>query len=375
MTAPRAAPIGPARPRTCSRRRPAAAGARQAAAPAAPTTRVVPHAHPWGAGRDLDAPASSGSRRRTAPTIVPPSRALWIPPGVEHAVTVVEDADLLTLYLDHRPAASRAWPRTPPRRRAGGNAGCSRSRACCSRWRSQLDARPDDASNAAVRARRWRARRRIAALLLDELRRAPPVRARHRPAAARSGCGALCEAMLDDPSRHASLEAWAGDAGASARTDRAALPQRARHVLRPLAPAGAARPRGAAGGARACRWRRSPPSSATPARAPSPPWSSARSAARRCASSAPRPEPVGAAIRAGRARRPTIHADAATARPRHRAIRRLALASAGTRAEDRGIDHSSARHERTPPPPRSPASPPCRCRRSPPPARRAAPAG
>ena len=34
--------------------------------------------------------------------IVPPSRALWIPPGVEHAVTVVEDSELLTLYL-HQP--------------------------------------------------------------------------------------------------------------------------------------------------------------------------------------------------------------------------------------------------------------------------------
>ena len=28
----------------------------------------------------------------------------------------------------------------------------------------------------------------------------------------------LCESMLDDPSRHASVEAWAADAGASART-------------------------------------------------------------------------------------------------------------------------------------------------------------
>jgi quercetin dioxygenase-like cupin family protein len=62
-------------------------------------TRVVPHAHPWG----QVAISSTGVVRVTMPhgtTIVPPSRALWIPPGVEHAVTVVEDADLLTLYVD-----------------------------------------------------------------------------------------------------------------------------------------------------------------------------------------------------------------------------------------------------------------------------------
>src|SRR5436305_7845255 len=61
-------------------------------------TRVVPHAHPWG----QVALSATGVIRLTTPNasyIVPPSRAVWIPPGVEHAVTVIEDAELLTLYL------------------------------------------------------------------------------------------------------------------------------------------------------------------------------------------------------------------------------------------------------------------------------------
>ena len=180
----------------------------------AAATRVVPHAHPWG----QIAISSAGVVRMTMPhgtTIVPPSRALWIPPGIEHALTVVEDADLLTLYVD------------PSRRIQGLASGAAEA----ARWRQcrvleasrlllalahELDTRPDDAAVAPdpdCLARE----RRIAALLLDELRRAPQVplgialpgdkRLRR-----------LCEAMLDDPSRHASLDGWAGDAGASART-------------------------------------------------------------------------------------------------------------------------------------------------------------
>ena len=180
----------------------------------AAATRVVPHAHPWG----QIAISSAGVVRMTMPhgtTIVPPSRALWIPPGVEHAVTVVEDAELLTLYVD-------------PGRRIQGLAF---SAAELTRWRQcrvleasrlllalahELDTRPDDAPTAPDRDCLAR-ERRIVALLVDELRRAPQVPL----GVALPGdkrLRRLCEAMLDDPSRHASLEGWAGDAGASART-------------------------------------------------------------------------------------------------------------------------------------------------------------
>jgi AraC-like DNA-binding protein/quercetin dioxygenase-like cupin family protein len=177
-------------------------------------TRVVPHSHPWG----QIAISSTGVVRVTMPhgtTIVPPSRALWIPPGVEHAVTVVEDADLLTLYLD-------------PQGRAGKLAG---SAAEADRWRQcrvleasrlllalalELDARPDDAATPPD-ATALRRERRIAALLIDELRRARTVPLGIAlPAEKR--LRRLCEAVLDDPSRHDTLEAWASEAGASART-------------------------------------------------------------------------------------------------------------------------------------------------------------
>ena len=57
----------------------------------------------------------------------------------------------------------------------------------------------------------------LAALVQDELHRANPVPL---------GVGlpsdkrlrALCEAVLDDPARHATLQGWAGEAGASVRT-------------------------------------------------------------------------------------------------------------------------------------------------------------
>ena len=177
-------------------------------------TRVVPHAHPWG----QVALSSTGVIRVTAPHgsyIVPPSRAVWIPPGVEHAVTVIEDAELLTLYL-HQPR-SRCGP--------------ARSAAEAAGWRQcrvlevsglllalalQLDKTPDARRTAPSRETLAR-ERRLAALVLDELRRAAPVRLGvDLPQEKR--LRRLCEAVIDAPSRHATLAAWAADTGASART-------------------------------------------------------------------------------------------------------------------------------------------------------------
>ena len=73
--------------------RPLRVRARQLAA----DTRIVPHRHDWA----QVAFSATGVLRVSAADhtyIVPPSRAVWIPPGVEHAVTVVEDAELRTLY-------------------------------------------------------------------------------------------------------------------------------------------------------------------------------------------------------------------------------------------------------------------------------------
>lgn len=176
--------------------------------------RVVPHCHPWA----QLAMSSTGVVRLTVEHgtyLVPPSRALWIPPGVEHAVTVVEDADLRTLYLHQ----------------ARGRAGPEVARADEADWRQcrvlevsellralvhEMDIRPDG-EGPPPGAELLQRERRLGALVLDELRRARPVRLGVAlPSDKR--LRALCEAVLEDPTRHAALAGWARDAGASTRT-------------------------------------------------------------------------------------------------------------------------------------------------------------
>jgi AraC-like DNA-binding protein len=177
-------------------------------------TQVVPHRHPWA----QVALSTTGVVRLTVDRgsyIVPPSRALWIPPGVEHAVTAVEDCDLRTLYLYQ------------PRGRCG--PGVTRTDAAA--WRQcrvlevsellralvlEMSVLPDGAGAALGRSQLQR-ERRIGALVQDELRRARPL-ALGVDLPADKRLRALCEAMLDDPARHAGIDAWARDAGASART-------------------------------------------------------------------------------------------------------------------------------------------------------------
>ena len=180
-------------------------------------TRVVPHHHDC-AQLALSATGVVRMTMVDGSFSVPPSRALWIPAGVEHAVTVVEDAELLTLYLDQ------------PR----GHVGPQVARALEAPWRQcrvlevspllralalELDVRPDPhgTRSLTLSADELQREQRLSALLFDELRRARPVPlgiALPREKRLR----ALCEAVLDDPTRHTTLEAWARDAGASPRT-------------------------------------------------------------------------------------------------------------------------------------------------------------
>ena len=180
-------------------------------------THVRPHSHPWA----QVAISTTGVIRLTVPHgayIVPPSRALWIPPGVEHAVTMVEDADLRTLYF-HQPP---------------GRCGPAVARALEEPWRQcrvlevsdllralvrEMPTAPDDGPTSTPPStpdERTR-ERHLNALVLGELRRAAAVklgvdlphdkRLRH-----------LCEAVLADPTRHETLADWARDTGASPRT-------------------------------------------------------------------------------------------------------------------------------------------------------------
>ncbi len=176
-------------------------------------TQVMPHSHPWA----QVAISTTGVIRLTVnhgTYIVPPSRALWIPPGVEHAVTMVEDADLRTLYF-HQPRG-RCGPGVPRDQEDA--------------WRQCRVLEVSDLLRALVREmptapdgglvispNDLRREQHLSALVRDELARAAAVklgvdlpkdkRLRH-----------LCEAVLADPTRHDTLADWAQDTGASPRT-------------------------------------------------------------------------------------------------------------------------------------------------------------
>jgi AraC-like DNA-binding protein len=189
----------------------------------AASTRIEPHRHAWA----QVAYSATGVLRVSAEQhtyIVPPSRAVWIPPGVEHVVTVVEDAELRTLYLHL--AVGQDGPAGLAAEAAGGGVGPADGCAPPPAWGrcrvlevspllrvlvEQLGA--ESAEGDALHERQ----RLCAALVQDELRRARTVSLGvGLPADKR--LRALCEAVLDDPARHATLKGWAHEAGASVRT-------------------------------------------------------------------------------------------------------------------------------------------------------------
>ena len=175
-------------------------------------TRVAPHRHAWA----QVAFSATGVTRVTAAHstyLVPPSRAVWIPPQVEHTVTVVQDADMRTLYV-HQPA-DRCGPDVPAAQEAAWrHCRVIEVSALLRELVQQLAALDPDAVPDAADQQRERC---LGTLVLDELRRAQPLplgvalpqdkRLRH-----------LCEAVLDAPTRHTTLDAWAAESGASART-------------------------------------------------------------------------------------------------------------------------------------------------------------
>ena len=206
------APIGPLTPHLYipDARRPIRAKLQQLGT----DTRVVPHRHPWA---QLAVSATGVVRLTVAhgTYIVPPSHALWIPPGVEHAVTLLETADLLTLYL-HQPRG-RCGPKVArPLQAAGRQCRVLEVSDLRRALALELDASADGAGPP-LSADALRREGRLCAFVLDELRRARPVPLGvNRPADKR--LRALCEAVLADPGRHATLEGWARDCGASPRT-------------------------------------------------------------------------------------------------------------------------------------------------------------
>ena len=176
-------------------------------------TQVKPHRHPWA----QLAISTTGTIRLTVAQgtfIVPPSRALWVPPGMEHAVTMVESADLRTMYFYQ--TNGRCGPNVDSEQEAA--------------WRQCRVLNASELLRAVVRelptlpddhlqlSEQDRAREHhLSELLLDELRRASAVQLGvNLPQDKR--LRQLCEAVLADPTRFETLEDWSRDTGASPRT-------------------------------------------------------------------------------------------------------------------------------------------------------------
>lgn len=180
-------------------------------------TRVDPHSHPWA----QVAMSGKGVIRMTAghsTYLVPPQRALWIPPGIEHVVTVVEDADLHTLYV-HQDATHIGPLRSRDEAgsgRQGPDAGAwhqCRVLEVSSLLRELVLHLPLEPGGSLSTERE----RCVGLLVLDELAHARPVRLGvDLPQDKR--LRALCETVLENPARWATLDEIARHAGASART-------------------------------------------------------------------------------------------------------------------------------------------------------------
>lgn len=184
--------------------RPLRAKLRQLAA----DTRVEPHSHPWA----QISMSSKGVIRMTAGDstyLVPPQRALWIPPDVEHVVTVVEDADLRTLYL-HQDREHSGPLRTADPDGAWRQCRVLEVSSLLRELVPHLPLEPGDSPST-------ERERCIGHLVLDELARAQPVRLGvDLPRDKR--LRALCDSVLEDPTRWITLDDAAHHVGASART-------------------------------------------------------------------------------------------------------------------------------------------------------------
>ncbi len=168
-----------------------------------------PHRHPWAqlaycASGIVQVTAAQGADDGGEVTyIVPPSRAVWIAPGVRHAVHVLEAAEFRTLYI--------AAAAVPP-----GLRGC-RVLVVSALLRELISALDATAGKALPRAREDR----LAQLVLDEIAGADRTQLGVPLPHAQTGdkrLRALCEAVLRAPARRATLAGWATDVGASERT-------------------------------------------------------------------------------------------------------------------------------------------------------------
>lgn len=198
-------PVGDTDPFTPSRQRPVRVRAR-----AMPVdTHFKPHAHAWAqlaycATGVVQVTAEQGDKAGSEITyIVPPSRAVWIAPGARHHVTVLEAAELRTLYIDAS-VTPEGWE------------GC-RVMVVSPLLRESIHALDAPAGRPLTAARE----QLLSSLVLDEITHADTqalgVPLPH-PQTGDKRLRALCEAVLGAPSERATLAEWAAGIGASERT-------------------------------------------------------------------------------------------------------------------------------------------------------------
>jgi AraC-like DNA-binding protein/mannose-6-phosphate isomerase-like protein (cupin superfamily) len=162
---------------------------------------IQPHEHDWGQlvfslEGAVRVQAEAGGVAQAF--IVPPSRAVWIPAGVVHAVMAISEAELRTLYV-HASAAPAAW-------------------SACRVFEVSPLLR-ELVRELALGDKAWEPARDalLAPLLLDELQRAAPL-ALGLTLPQDKRLRRLCEALLVAPQQHALLADWASEVGASERT-------------------------------------------------------------------------------------------------------------------------------------------------------------
>lgn len=159
--------------------------------------RFPAHLHRW---NQFLYTATGVVRVSTADTtwVVPPSRAIWIPRGITHAVAILEEAHMRSLYLL---PSTRALPTDACRVIEVSNL-----------LRELISDLGTEATESDARRERL-----VSALIIDELRIAETLRVGMAlPRDKR--LATLCNALIDDPGSTHTLDQWAPHVGASART-------------------------------------------------------------------------------------------------------------------------------------------------------------
>ncbi len=165
-----------------------------------PNLTVPSHRHAWA---QIAFPFS-GSIRVTAANmtwIVPSKRAVWIPPDVEHEVSMLGQVELHTIYI------------------AAGHAPHSLDKCAVFDVSDLLRALFEalQATGSASRIASQKRRQQITQLVLTELEHVPRL-SLGLPMPSDRRLQALCEALAKDPGSSRRLGGWAGEVGASERT-------------------------------------------------------------------------------------------------------------------------------------------------------------